>query len=68
MPTESLVSPGDLAIGFRCSNCASDEIIVEDEANDDSVVSCRLCGAEFGTWHKFRELMLKLATDELDYC
>jgi hypothetical protein len=64
MPTESLSSPFDIAFGYRCSNCASDEITVEDEANDDSVVFCRSCGAEFGTWHKFRQLMLKLATAE----
>ena len=60
MPTNNLIRLAD--IRFRCSKCAGDEFLVEDETNEPVVV-CQSCGSKFDALGKVCEAILCAATE-----
>lgn len=50
---------------FTCPNCGPVSIRVEDEANDDSPVTCASCGVGFGKWGDIKSKAIEAATESV---
>ena len=56
---------GDLPIENRCGKCGSSDLVVNDNPTDESIVTCKRCGAELGSWGELRKHTAEAAADEL---
>ncbi len=41
---------GDLEVTFECESCGGTVLELPDDYTDASIVKCKACGREFGTW------------------
>lgn len=57
-----------LNVRFGCNACGADPTIlsVSDPVTDDSLVSCKHCGAEFGSWSTVKAEATAAAISRLD--
>lgn len=56
----------EIAFKFECSDCGLTDILVDDEAQDSSPVSCAKCGQHLNaTWADVKEAALKSQVGEM---
>jgi DNA-directed RNA polymerase subunit RPC12/RpoP len=43
-----------IEVKVRCAKCSSNNLVTDDEPTDLSIVRCRDCGNEVGTWSAYQ--------------
>lgn len=54
-----------ISVNFTCRNCGCTVVSIEDDANDQSVVSCRDCKTEFCTYGELKAKARDMAAAEM---
>ena len=45
----------EVPVTFECKQCGGKELLLPDEATDDSIAKCNSCGIELGRWGDIKD-------------
>jgi uncharacterized Zn finger protein len=54
----------EFKITITCTNCGSNDVEVPDDATDESMVTCKNCQKEVGSWGELRQAVINRVKDE----
>jgi hypothetical protein len=55
----------EFKITITCTKCGSNDVEVPDDATDESMVTCKGCQTEVGTWGELKQAVINRAKDEV---